>query len=82
MDPDLSRTLWRCRRGMRELDMLLHAYAEAHYRRMSALDRAVFERFLDAQDADIYAWFTGRQAPPDAALGELVGRILAARPAR
>jgi antitoxin CptB len=80
VDPDLSRTLWRCRRGMRELDMLLHRYAEKHYPAMDAADRATFERFLEAQDADIYAWFIGREAPPDAPLAEFVGRILASRP--
>ena len=61
--------------------MLLHRYAEAHYPAMNAADRATFERFLEAQDADIYAWFIGREAPPDAPLTELVGRILASRSA-
>jgi len=79
-EPNLGRTLWRCRRGMRELDALLHRYAERHYLAMNAEEQAIFERFLDAQDADIYAWFTGRLAPPDSELGALVGRILAAGP--
>jgi len=51
------------RRGFREIDLILGGFAD---RRLAGLDESgvdAFERLLDAQDQDVYAWIT-EQAPP------------------
>jgi succinate dehydrogenase flavin-adding protein (antitoxin of CptAB toxin-antitoxin module) len=42
--------LWRCRRGMRELDVLLERFAREHYRSASPAHRRAFERLLELPD--------------------------------
>lgn len=44
---------------MREVDLLLGRYADAHVGDMSAADLARLEALLDIPDADLYAWLTG-----------------------
>ena len=53
-------------RGMRESDLLLGNFADAHAGSFDAgqLDR--FEELLELADADIYNWYAGREpVPPD-----------------
>jgi len=58
-----SRLLWRCRRGTKEMDVLLQKYLEQEYDELSAEQQALFEQFLEEQDPDIYAWITGANSP-------------------
>lgn len=72
----VKRMRWRCRRGMRELDVLLVAWLDRHERTLSDSEQQLFERLLDESDMDLYAWFTRRGRPPDPALAALIERIL------
>ena len=73
----LKRMRWRCRRGMRELDVLLVAWLDQHEQRMTDADQQLFEHLLDQSDMDLYVWFTRRGQPTDTALVALISRILA-----
>jgi antitoxin CptB len=42
--------LWRCRRGMKELDVLLERFARQHYGSASPGHRRAFERLLELPD--------------------------------
>lgn len=53
-----SKLLWRCRRGMREMDILLLSYLENHYYLSSEQEKIYFAELLDENDPDIYAWIT------------------------
>ena len=80
---NLNQLRWRCRRGMRELDLLLVGHLERHVATLAGSRRAVFERLLACLDVDLYSWFTGRAQPADAELAALVATILReARPRR
>jgi antitoxin CptB len=70
------RILWRCRRGMRELDLILQRYMEAHYASASAAERCTFERFLELPDPQIAAYLLRRLAAPDAELAGLLARLV------
>ena len=59
-----SRVLWRCRRGIRELDMVFARFLELHYEALSASDSATFDQLLLENDLDIYDWMLGRLPPP------------------
>ena len=71
----LKRLRWRCRRGMRELDLLLASYLERHGATFEADALTQFERLLECTDMDIQDWLTGRSEPPDGALRALIARI-------
>ncbi len=66
---------WRCRRGMKELDVLLSRFVEEQFDQSSAADQAAFWRLLDSQDTTLYAYFLGSERPAAAELAALVERI-------
>lgn len=70
---------WRCRRGMKELDLLLGRWLERRWPQASPEARAAFERLLDEQDPEIAAWLLGRRYPADPALAALVDELIADR---
>ena len=72
-----ARLLWRCRRGLRELDLLLAPFAERQLPRLSPHELDDFDRLLIATDQDLQARLMGRERPPDDALAGLVERIRA-----
>jgi antitoxin CptB len=57
MDADLKRApgrlLWRCRRGMKELDLILERFAREGLPAASAAEHAAFERFLGLADPEL-----------------------------
>jgi antitoxin CptB len=58
------RLLWRCRRGTRELDLLLSAWVARHWQAAAETERAAFAALLEEQDPDLLDWLSGRAAPP------------------
>ncbi len=58
-----SKIFWRCRRGIREMDILLQNYLELHYNTSSVHDKDTFEALLDEADLDILAWITEKTFP-------------------
>ena len=58
-----SRLAWRCRRGMREMDILFERFIAKDYDKLSLEQKQHFEDFLNEADVDIYAWITGNSSP-------------------
>lgn len=74
-----SAVKWRCRRGMRELDILLAGFLEKGF---DALDDDALTRLdamLAAPDQDILAWLSGAHPPPPEH-ADIVRRIRATLP--
>jgi antitoxin CptB len=71
----VSRLRWRCRRGMKELDLLLVRYLEQEYPEASRADREAFARILDLQDPELFGYLVGRDSPTDAGLRHVLARI-------
>jgi antitoxin CptB len=46
---------WHCRRGMKELDVLLTQYLEQNYDKASKKEQQAFENLLKLSDNDLYA---------------------------
>ena len=60
LDPRRRKLLFRCwHRGMREVDLLLGQFADARIDAMSEDELDQLEQFMEAQDADIFSWFSG-----------------------
>ena len=72
---DRRRLLWRCRRGMKELDVLLERYAHGLKFPASPAERGAFARLLDLPDPQLAAYLLGHDVPDDAELAGLVRRI-------
>ncbi|MBE0368858.1 succinate dehydrogenase assembly factor 2 [Pseudoalteromonas sp. MMG013] len=71
-----SRTKWACRRGMLELDVLLGPFVDEAYDALSEHQKLVFQRLLEMEDPDLFAWFMGHEQCPDAELNTMVQLIL------
>jgi antitoxin CptB len=77
MDARLAKLRWRSRRGMRELDAVLHAFLDANALALSEAEIACFEGILELPDPTLHAYLLGRSAPVDAATAVLIERIRA-----
>jgi antitoxin CptB len=62
------------RRGIKEMDLILSAYADARLDAMSAAELDLYDALLDENDQDLYQWVTG-QAMPQASFGHLIHEI-------
>jgi antitoxin CptB len=80
MAPDVGKLRWRCRRGMKELDILLTRYVDERYAAAQPEEQQAFQLLLETQDPVIYAYCLG-QEPPPAHLAALIERITANSPA-
>ncbi|ALU42537.1 MULTISPECIES: succinate dehydrogenase assembly factor 2 [Pseudoalteromonas] len=71
-----ARTKWACRRGMLELDILLEPFVDEAYDQLSEQDKLVFQRLLEVEDPDLFAWFMGHEACPYPELDTMVKFVL------
>lgn len=51
---EANRLRWKCRRGMKELDIVLLRYLERHYPNADGDRQRAFEKLLDMQDPELY----------------------------
>ena len=70
-----DRLQWRCRRGMRELDLLLGRFLACEFDELSPADQARFETLLDYHDQELLVLLTGRGEPADPDLSDIISRI-------
>jgi antitoxin CptB len=77
LDLEARRLLWRCRRGMKELDVLLERFARRELPGASPRQRRALGRFLELPDPMLVDYLLGQAIPPDPELVELVRRIAA-----
>lgn len=72
---ELNRLRWQCRRGMRELDLLLLQFLDSGYADLDTNAAHAFNRLLDCPDALLLEWLLGRQLPSDKEVADVVQRI-------
>lgn len=70
-----ARLRWRCRRGMKELDVLLEGYLERYYDAAPQQEQRIFAELLEWEDPQLFGYLTGRQTPADEALAHVIGKI-------
>lgn len=73
---NLGQLRWRCRRGMRELDVLLLRYLDQTFALAPGPDRQAFEQLLSWQDPDIVDLLAGRVTSEDPGLRHVVEQLL------
>mgnify|MGYP000350429223 CR=1 FL=1 len=70
-----AKLLWRCRRGMRELDEAMRAYLDYHYDDATEGERADFEGLLAMQDPELYRQVCGKDK--DERYASIIAKITA-----
>ncbi len=71
-DPEMGRLVWRCRRGMKELDLLLTGYLRERWAQAGPAERTAFEHILELPDPLLAAYLMERDAPSDPDLQSLL----------
>lgn len=74
---DERRLQWHCRRGLKELDVILGPFFDQHYLALAPTDKALFSRLIDCEDMDLFNWFMRQDTPADAELERMIELILA-----
>jgi len=64
-DFNMARLRWRCRRGMRELDVMLTRYLDRVWATASPSERDAFMQLVDLQDPDLFGYLVGRATPAE-----------------
>ena len=70
-----SRLRWLCRRGMKELDVVMTTYLESHYETASESEKTGFKELFEMPDPDLYALLLGKQTSSDQAINSLAQSI-------
>jgi len=73
-EQELQKLKWRCRRGIKELDLIFTNFLESHYP-LSVKQTQLTESLLDVNDLDLYDWFTGKSEPTESELSEHIQLI-------
>ncbi len=70
----MSRLKWKCRRGLLELDLVLHDFIENH---LKENDLSALNSLLELEDNDLWDIVSGRSNRYDARHGRIVARLRA-----
>jgi antitoxin CptB len=75
LDTEGRRLLWRCRRGMKELDVLLEPFVGRLLASAGPVQRRALARLLELPDPELAGYLVGGQRPEDPELAALAARI-------
>jgi antitoxin CptB len=73
---EMSRLRWMCRRGMKELDVVLTRYLDHCYESANPADRTQFLALLEMPDPDLYNLLLGRDKTTDPELAQLLQQLI------
>ena len=77
MDTDEARLRWRCRRGLKELDLLLEQYLTERWPAAPAAERREFARLLERENPDLAALISGVTPPGNPVQAAVIARLSA-----
>lgn len=75
-----KQLLWRCRRGTKELDLILSRFVEGYYHELSKTEKHEFDNLLEVEDSILSEWLCCNVKPTSQThsqgMVEIVSRIL------
>lgn len=72
-----ARLSWHCRRGMLELDLILHSFLEKGLDLLNERQIKQFDDLLSCTDPELFAWLMGHEDPEDKEIAEIVAFVRA-----
>ena len=75
MVENINKLAWRCRRGTKELDVLMQKFLNEFYLTVTPELQQAFERMLDMQDPELYDLLVGRQISSDQYINQVIEHI-------
>lgn len=70
-----NRLFWGSRRGMLELDLLLLPFLENAYPDLAPEDQSRYQRLIECEDQQMFAWLVHRERPQDPELQRIVDLV-------
>ena len=70
-----ARIHWACRRGMKELDILIMPFFEHEFDKLSEHEQDAFVRLLDYQDPQLFNWLMNQSQLVDDELLKIIKLI-------
>lgn len=71
----VRRLRWLCRRGMKELDVLLQPFVDKHQEELARGDWPEFESLLETEDDLLWDWFQKRGCEDSSRYRKLLEQI-------
>jgi antitoxin CptB len=73
--PSRSQLAWQCRRGVKELDLLLMGWLSRDFEAATAQQRERFAALLELPDPELARYLLGAEVPAEAAIAAAVRAI-------
>jgi len=67
-----SKLLWRCRRGVKELDVVFTKFVDSSYDGLNEQQKQAFSKLLDTEDPVILSYMLRQTVPNDAEMASIV----------
>ena len=75
MEDFQKKVAWRCRRGTKELDVLMQKFLNEYYQSATPELQKAFEKMLDMQDPELYDLLIGKQKSSDRNINQVIEYI-------
>lgn len=72
---EIDRLRWRCRRGMKELDVVMIRYLERHYLDADSEEREAFEAVLQIEDPELFPLVMGKAEPDNPKIARVIEKL-------
>jgi len=72
---ELSQMKWRCRRGIKELDIILSKYLEENYNSASQDEQQAFREILYLEDPVLFSFLLATEKPDNPAQITLITKL-------
>lgn len=71
----VARLRWQCRRGMRELDVLLTRFLDESYPTADDAEKAAFARLLELSDPELIGYLLRGERADEAVLERVLAQL-------
>lgn len=71
------KTIYRARRGLKELDIYFDPYVKHHYLTAEPNEKALFAELIEQEDPDLLDWFMEVSEPPRPELKHFILKLKA-----
>ena len=63
-----KKALWKSRRGLKELDLILLPFVENHFLELNEIEKQSFIELLKNEDVELMDWLINLTSPPKSML--------------